>query len=120
MRLTKSDKEAFVRAVMDDVPQADYSEQVRSKLNAWGLESLPEEMRPLAKKYPDYFKAHYISTPSHCPSVQVVCDPNWSWSGCNRGSCCRPCAPSPCFAATAATCFTIYRYWVPSRAPSEI
>ena len=81
MRLTKSDKEAFVRAVMDDVPNVDYHEQVRSKLKAWGIESLPEEMRPLAKKYPDYFNAHYIGTPAYCPSVKTICDPNWSWSG---------------------------------------
>ena len=81
MRLTKTDKEAFVRAVMDDVPQVDYSEQVRSKLKAWGLESLPEEMRSLAKKYPDYFETRYISTPSSCPSVQIICDPDWSWGG---------------------------------------
>lgn len=81
MRLTKSDKEAFVRAVMDDVPQVDYNEQVRSKLKAWGLESLPEEMRLLSKKYPGYFESHYISTPAYCPSAKVVCDPNWSCSG---------------------------------------
>ena len=36
-----------------------------------------------------------------------------------QGSCCRPCAPSPCFAATAATCFTIYRYWVPQQGPQR-
>lgn len=29
MRLTNSDREAFVRAVMDDVPQVDYNEQIK-------------------------------------------------------------------------------------------
>lgn len=32
MRLTKSDKEAFVRAVMDDVPMVDYDEHRHSAL----------------------------------------------------------------------------------------
>jgi len=81
MRLTKSDKEAFVRSVMDDVPSVDYDEQVRSKMKAWGLESLPEDLRPLAKKYPDYFEARHVNTPSHCPSVSIICNPNWNWSG---------------------------------------
>lgn len=81
MRLTKTDKEAFVKAVMDDVPSVDYDEQVRSKMKAWGLESLPEDLRPLAKKYPDYFEARYVNTPSHCPSISIICNPNWNWSG---------------------------------------
>ena len=30
MKLTKSDREAFVRAVLDDVPQVDYREQMQA------------------------------------------------------------------------------------------
>lgn len=81
MRLTKTDKEAFVKAVMDDVPSVDYDEQVRSKMKAWGLESLPEDLRPLAKKYPDYFETRYVNTPSYCPSFSIICKPDWVYCG---------------------------------------
>jgi hypothetical protein len=81
MRLTKYDKEAFVKAVMNDVPSVDYDEQVRSKMKAWGLESLPEDLRPLAKKYPDYFEKPYVYTPANCPNVSTICRPDWVYYG---------------------------------------
>ena len=77
MRLTKSDKEAFVRAVMDDVPQIDYDERVRSLLIKWGKESVPEGMRPFIDSHPQYFNTVYICTPAHLTFVQVIANPNW-------------------------------------------
>ncbi len=81
MRLTKSDKEAFVRSVMDDVPQIDYDEQARSLLTKWGQESIPESMRPFIATHPQYFYAVYIHTPAYLNSVHVIADPNWQDGG---------------------------------------
>lgn len=69
MRLTKSDKEAFVRAVMDDVPQIDYDEIVRSKVHAWALSVMPDEVRTAYLKYPEYIETYCVSTPRWCTSV---------------------------------------------------
>lgn len=81
MRLTKTDKEAFVRAVMDDVPKIDYDEQVRSLMAKWGREPLPEELRPMVKKYPQYFNDVHVYTPAYCPNVNAVCNPDWAYNG---------------------------------------
>lgn len=81
MRLTKADKDAFVAAVMDDVPKIDYDEKTRSLLKHWGLESLPEELRPMAVKYPDQFEKRYIRTPVNLPGVYVICRVDWVCDG---------------------------------------
>lgn len=81
MRLTKYDKQAFIDAVMNDVPSIDYDEQTRSLLRKWGVESLPEDLRPMAKKYPSYFETFCIYTPYHLPSVHVLCNPDWQGVG---------------------------------------
>lgn len=81
MRLTKADKDAFVAAVMDDVPKVDYGEKTRSLIKQWGLESLPEDLQPLAKKYPSYFETRWVQAPAHLPSVYVVCAPDWACGG---------------------------------------
>ena len=44
MRLIKSDKEAFVRSVLDDVPQIDYQAQVNKLVNDWAISKLPEQL----------------------------------------------------------------------------
>lgn len=81
MRLTKTDKQAFIDAVMNDVPFVDYDEETRSLLRKWGVESLPEDLHPMAKKYPSYFETFYIYTPCPLPSVHVLCNPDWQGSG---------------------------------------
>ena len=81
MRLTKTDKDAFVQAVMDDVPKVDYDEQVRSLMNKWGFEALPADLQPMVKKYPEYFDSHYIYTPANCTGVQVMAPPDWAYGG---------------------------------------
>lgn len=45
MKLTKSDREAFVAAVMDDVPKVDYDAQAEKLATALLLERLPETIK---------------------------------------------------------------------------
>lgn len=49
MKLTKSDREAFVNAVMDDVPKIDYKDQAQKLFDAWVVDKLPPEIAPLYK-----------------------------------------------------------------------
>lgn len=76
MRLTKEDKQAFVRAVMDDVPSVDYDEQVRTRLKEWGFSALPPILKAAASEFPDYFETRYIPTPIGCPGAFVICPPH--------------------------------------------
>ena len=47
MNLTKTDKAAFVRAVMADVPRVDYNEKARALLSAWDREAMPAPVRAI-------------------------------------------------------------------------
>ena len=47
MNLTKTDKDAFVRAVMADVPRVDYNEKARALLSAWDREAMPAPVRAI-------------------------------------------------------------------------
>ena len=49
MRLNKYQKDAFVAAVMQDVPQIDYHEQKQAIVNEVVLDSMPEPVRAIAK-----------------------------------------------------------------------
>ena len=42
MKLTKSDREAFVKACLDDVPSVDYHEVARTKAMAWAKARMPD------------------------------------------------------------------------------
>ena len=48
MKLTKIDREAFVRAVMQDVPKVDYMEQARKLVLDDSIEQLPPQLRQFA------------------------------------------------------------------------
>lgn len=63
MKLTKSDREAFVRAVINDVPTVDYQEQAEKLVRSMALSTFPEDLRPMVTKYPDYFENHYVHLP---------------------------------------------------------
>jgi hypothetical protein len=63
MNLTKSDREAFVRAVMDDVPMVDYDEQVGKLLTAAALEMLPEPVRGVYKTHREWIATKFIYPP---------------------------------------------------------
>lgn len=62
MNLTKSDREAFVRAVMDDVPMVDYDEQAGKLLTAAAIELMPEPVRVAYQTHPGWFARKYIYT----------------------------------------------------------
>jgi hypothetical protein len=72
MRLTNSDRDAFVQAVLDDVPQINYDEQARSKVMAFAIARLPADLQPLYKKYPDFFETSWYRTPGCVSSVYAV------------------------------------------------
>lgn len=56
MKLTVSDRDAFVQAVLDDVPFVDYDSQVRALLLKWAIEQMPETVRTAYTQHPDYFE----------------------------------------------------------------
>lgn len=64
MRLTKNDKKAFVRAVMDDVPQVDYNEQARKLVMDWAISIMPPVVRQAYGEHPEYFENNYAGTPA--------------------------------------------------------
>lgn len=57
MNLTKTDKSAFVRAVMADVPHVDYNEEARKLVEGWDLEAMPEKVKNV---YADPALRHYV------------------------------------------------------------
>lgn len=59
MRLTKSDKDAFVTAVVQDIPQIDYKEQVRALIYEDSIAQLPVKLQPIAR---DKTLSHYLET----------------------------------------------------------
>lgn len=64
MRLTATDKAAFIRAVMGDVPEIDYNELARKKIAAKINELMPPPVKEAVNKHPEWFSNHiYISTP---------------------------------------------------------
>jgi hypothetical protein len=70
MKLTKIDREAFVRAVMQDVPKVDYMEQARKLVLDDSIEQLPPQLRQFAL---DKNTSAFIRT-----------DTYYSWHGFNQ------------------------------------
>ncbi len=58
MRLTNSIKQAFVQAVLDDVPTKDYQELLRGLIRADAMERLPSAVRAIAT---DKTLAHFVA-----------------------------------------------------------
>lgn len=79
MRLTNSDRDAFVRAVMDDTPSINYAEQIESAALAFIKDQIPDELRPLIDKYPDSFAKTvvYISNAGSTVVRGLADDYNW-------------------------------------------
>jgi len=71
MKLTKTDKEAFVRAVMGDVPTVDYNEVCRALCMAWAISSMPDEVRTAYDRFPSYFETRHLNTPYSLSDVWV-------------------------------------------------
>jgi hypothetical protein len=62
MRLTKTIRESFVRAAMNDVPQTDYNEQITKLAKQEAEAMMPPEVAKAYKLHPDWFPTvgHYI------------------------------------------------------------
>jgi hypothetical protein len=63
MRLTNTIRKAFVRAAMQDVPQIEYDDVIRSFAKKAAIEAMPPEVKKAYKKYPDWFadSRHYFN-----------------------------------------------------------
>ena len=61
MRLTKSDKDAFVLAVVQDIPKIDYQEQVRALIHDDSIAQLPAKVQAIAR---DKALCHCLETSS--------------------------------------------------------
>jgi hypothetical protein len=57
---------------MDDVPQIDYREEIRIKLQTLAIKAMPDELRPLYKIYPDHFQHYFFYSGHGLGSVKVV------------------------------------------------
>lgn len=69
-RLTKYQREAFVEAVMQDVPTIDYEKQAHDLVKNAALAALPPKVREIAQ---DKSLNHYLETTNH-------------WFGYNHGN----------------------------------
>ena len=63
MKLNNSDRDAFVNAVMDDVPQVDYNEEGAKITLQWALARMPADVAKLYKKHPEWVTSAYVTTP---------------------------------------------------------
>lgn len=75
MRLTKTIREAFVRAAMNDVPTRDYQAEIHKLLQDDAISKLPPKVKAIAedKDLRHFLKteSHYISG-YHCSNVRVM------------------------------------------------
>ena len=62
MRLTKSDKDAFVLAVVQDIPKIDYQEQARAMIYEDSIAQLPAKVQAIAR---DKTLSHYLEMGNH-------------------------------------------------------
>jgi hypothetical protein len=75
MRLTKTIREAFVRAAMADVPQEDYQAKIHKLIQDDAIAQLPPKVKAIAQ---DKDLRHFLKTESHhisgwnCSNVRVM------------------------------------------------
>lgn len=60
MRLTESIRSAFVKAVLDDVPQTDYHTQMQDLLNKEAIAQAPEIVQRAYKAHPEFFSPRSV------------------------------------------------------------
>lgn len=75
MRLTSTHREAFVKAVLADVPFVDYDEQIRKIIYEDSIQALPEKVQVVARdpNLKAYLNTTYFyRTDRHMPSVVVI------------------------------------------------
>lgn len=63
MRLNKTHKDAFVRAVMDDLPCIDYNEQAKQLVEEYFAAKCPADIVAFNKKHPGLLKTQRVATP---------------------------------------------------------
>jgi Nucleotide modification associated domain 5 len=73
MRLTNYIRDAFVSAVMQDVPKVNYDEQIRAKYKEAMLALMPPELVGHYEKNKDWFNHGYRHVPGCHLSINVVC-----------------------------------------------
>jgi hypothetical protein len=72
-RLTTYSRNAFIKAVMDDVPHVDYNEQAREKVQKFALSKLPAGVAAALKAHPDWFQVQcYITLPGALANCVVA------------------------------------------------
>lgn len=70
-RLTVYQRQAFVRAVMDDVPVIDYDEQARALVQKWAVGKMPPKVRAIYKDDPAWISTTNIDLPGRLNQVCV-------------------------------------------------
>lgn len=63
MKLTNSDRDAFVAACIDDVPQINYNQLVTDKLMAWAKSIMPPAVRATYDLDPSWIEKNYVYVP---------------------------------------------------------
>jgi hypothetical protein len=72
-RLTKYERDAFISAVLEDVPHTDYQELARVALQKKAIELLPAKLKPLHKEFGHWFKTDRLwNMPNPLSTVTVV------------------------------------------------
>lgn len=72
-RLTNYERDAFISAVMDDVPHIDYNEIARKALQNKAVSMLPPKVRALHKEFGHLFNSvHLYAVPGALGDVAVV------------------------------------------------
>ena len=77
-RLTIYMRDAFVQAVLDDVPTIDYDEQARAIAQKWAISQIPAKLRVLHKEHPDWFKTETLDMPGRLNNCGIVTNLGWS------------------------------------------
>lgn len=83
MKLNNTIRDAFVRAVMDDVPSVDYDELAAKKVQDHAYQHLPPEIRKIYDKPAQrgYLKETHTCTPSLLRDVYAVtANPTYYWA----------------------------------------
>lgn len=73
MRLTNTDRDAFIKAVLDDVPFVDYQELARVAVQKKAIELLPAKLRALHKELGHWLKTDRLwGLPGGIKTVVIV------------------------------------------------
>ena len=80
MKLTKSDREAFVKACLDDVPSVDYHEVARTKAMAWAKARMPDCVAKAYELDTNWINTTWVFMPGSLCSVYLPVPENTSIS----------------------------------------